>query len=185
MSWSRDAPESPHNFGKLDPSSIIASLTRPRCAFVSHTMMATMMTRALLFLLLFTASAAATQTECEFEVHMFSNASSNDCFEGWPLKKAADLAHPVLKSWREKEYPETISPADRFYGLYTLTHDEYKELEGDAKKEYEQAHKNAGWSAAYDKRYPFCKDKGYRAGWQKEYTNKLSASDETDRKSVV
>jgi hypothetical protein len=110
---------------------------------------------------------------CHFEVHMFSNATSNDCFDGWALMQAANLAKPLLQSWEEKNYPQLINPDDEYFGIKALTMDEYNALDGDEKKVYEQTMQDWGWNSAYNLNFPYCKDQGYRSGWKIEYEDKL------------
>lgn len=141
----------------------------------THSRMITTIRLLLPLLLAMGRIALGEEVFCRFEVHMFSNATTNDCFDGWALKQATNLAQPVLNSWQEKKYPQLIDPEDEYFGVKTLTMDEYDALDGDEKKVYEQTMRNWGWNTAYNLNYPYCNDQGYRNGWKKEYTDKLKS----------
>jgi hypothetical protein len=134
--------------------------------------------RLLLSLLLAMGSMALGEDRCELEVYMFSNATINDCFGGWALQQATNLASTFLRSWTPKVYPEEqVKPPDECTGVKTLTSNEYNALNSDAKKVYRQSMRAWGSNTAYDLNFPYCKDQGYRAGFRIEYNDKLDSED--------
>jgi hypothetical protein len=123
---------------------------------------------------------ASAPPVCDFVVVMYSNVTTNNCFEGWPIKQAANLAGPVITAWQEKTYPGLITQADGNYAVPILSQTEYDLLDDAGKTAYEQAQKEWGYKTAYDKTYPYYKDLGYRNGWKAEYLDKVPNATDPD-----
>jgi hypothetical protein len=120
-----------------------------------------------------------TTKVCDFQVVMFSNTTGNNCFEGWPINQAANLAVPLVLAWREKEHPELIPGYKKDYSVPTLTQAQYDALDEVGKKAYERAQKDWGFQVGFDKTYAYHKDKCYRTGWAMEYTNHTNTTNAT------
>jgi hypothetical protein len=61
----------------------------------------TMMMKVFALLSLLSMAFGQDPTICEFAIKMYSN-STNDCFNGWPMKQAEAIAGPILWSWQQK-----------------------------------------------------------------------------------